>query len=318
MDDLDDLRRRLQGVSDKVSLNKNSSSAEAYRSISSSIGTETPLGVLVEIREGQSRLLESLKALNDTHREKEANDQRRHEQMCTILLSIAERGGETHHVTTVGPSTSFSTNQPSQKMCNYYGGYAISSGTYLIACILLHIDNMLQAHPRFKKIQSSDSTHMDVKDWYNVCTTVFNGDKQSKAGLRMPKPGDEDFREAVRMVASPVSGRRPTCDTSHLKLLLSKCPAIMTTVEWMRTAMLKCTGLISPERSCRFRLIKHPFVTEESELSVQESPTLRMPNRWFHQDVVNMKATPRKEYVKLVLQESMRPAEAIGIVKIKQ
>lgn len=318
MEDLTDLKRRIQNVSDNISLSKNSGAAEAYRSISSSIGTETPLGVLTEIREGQSRILESIKDLSDTYKEIETSNQRRHQEMCTILLGIAERDRNASQVVTKTSSVTLPSLSSPSRGNYYYGSHSISNGNYLIACILMHIDSMLHDHPRFKKLQNTDSTHMDVKDWYNICTAIFNADKQSKVGLRIPKPTDDDFREAVVMVASSVSGRKPACDASHLTLLLSKCPAMMATVEWTRTAILKCTGLLSPERTCRLRLIKYPFVTEESELLIETAATLKMPNRWFHQDVLNMKATPKKEYIRLVLEESVKPVDAIGMVKVKQ
>lgn len=315
MEDLSDIQKRIQSIADSTSLSANSSAAEAYRSVSSSIGTETPLGVLVEIREGQSRVLSSIKDLIDTYKESDAKAQRRHEEMCTILLGIAERDRSSSQVTTKTSSVSLPQGDAPSRSGSYYGGSLISNGNYLIACILMHIDNMLRDHPRFRKLAATDSTHMDVKDWYNICTTVFNADKDSKMGLRIPKPGDQDFREAITMVASPVSGRRPACDASHLTLLISTCPAIMTTVEWMRVAILKCTGLLSPERTCRFKLIKYPFVTEDSELLVADTTVLRMPNKWFHQDVLKMKAAQKKKYAELVLKDSIKPIDAIGMVK---
>jgi hypothetical protein len=89
---------------------------------------------------------------------------------------------------------------------------------------------MLKNHSRFKRIENTDSPHMDVKEWYNLCNYVLNADKRSKARLRILKVADEDFRAAVAVVASPV-GRKPARDASHIVNLLSSCAAIMTTVE---------------------------------------------------------------------------------------
>jgi hypothetical protein len=317
MDSLSDLKSRIQEVADRVSLGKNSDAAETHRLVSSSIGSETPLGVLTEIREGQSRLLQELKALAEIQRETEARREERHREVCTILLGIAEPSR------TYASEGTRASNVPHQSVSlgsdgkSFYGSHSIANGTYLVACILMHMDSMLQAHPKFKKIQTSDSTFLDVKDWYTMCGSALNADKNSKAGLRVPKPVDEDFRAACRVVASPVRGRRPTCDSSHIPLLLAGCPAIMTTVEWTRVALLRCAGVLSPERTCRFRLFKHPFVNDVSELLVEDTSTLKLPNRWMHQDVLNMKSTVRKEYMRLVLEESLKPMDAIGMVKVK-
>lgn len=317
MEDHDDLRARLKEVSDRISFSRNSEAAEAHRTASSSIGAETPMGVLAEIREGQSRLLDEVKTLIKVHQEVELRAQERHREMCTVLLGIAESSSNGLRTIRHTSSVALRGSEEETRSGSFYGSHSITNGTYLIACILMHMDNMLQSHPKFRKIQSTDSTFLDVKDWYNLCSSALSADKQSKVGLRIPKPTDEDFRNAARMTASPVRGRRPTCDATHLSLLLSSCPAIITTVEWMRSTLLKCTGVLSPERTCRFRLFKHPFVSGASELLVQDAMVLKLPNRWMHQDVLNMKATAKKEYMRLILEESIKPVDAISMTKAK-
>jgi hypothetical protein len=318
MDGLSDLQSRIKEVADKTSLNRSSRVAEAHRAVSSSIGSENPLGVLTEIREGQARLLEVMKTMIEASRDAESARERRHTEICTILLGIAESGGRREQETVHTSSSVYREAVAGPRGGSFYGSHSIANGTYLIGCIMMHMDSMLQAHPKFKKIQSTDSTFLDVKDWYTMCSSVLNADKRSKAGLRVPKPTEEDFQVACRMVASTVRGRRPSCDSSHLSLLLGSCPAVMTTVEWMRTALLKCTGVLSPERTCRFRLLSHPFVNDASELLVENVSTLKLPNKWMHQDVLNMKAASRKEYMRLVLEDSIKPMDAIGMVKVKQ
>lgn len=84
--------------------------------------------------------------------------------MCTLLLGIAERG----HITPSNAQSSLSSiihESPNRaKTGSFYGSNSITNGTYLIACILMHMDTMLSSHPMFKKIKSSDSTFLDVKD----------------------------------------------------------------------------------------------------------------------------------------------------------
>ena len=318
MDGSGDLQSRIKEIADRTSLGKSSRAAEAHRAVSSSMGSETPLGVLMEIREGQARLLEEIKGLVEVHKEAELRNGERHRELCTVLLGIAESGNGTTSTRGITLPAHHSDGATGLRNESFYGSHSIANGTYLIGCIMMHMDSMLQAHTKFRRVQSSDSTFMDVKDWYTMCGSALNADKRSKAGLRIPRPTDEDFRTACRMVASPVKGRRPSCDPSHLSLLLSSCPALMTTVEWMRVALLKCTGVLSPERTCRFRLFKHPFVNEGSELLVENVSTLKLPNKWMHQDVTNMKATARKEYMRLILEDSLKPMDAIGMVKVKQ
>lgn len=312
-----DLKSRIQNVADKISLSNSSKSASTSRVISSSIGSETPVGVLTEIREGQARVLDEMKNILAMQQEIEARTQERHREMCTILLGLVEAGG-THRsaaAKALGPARSIA--EPAQKSQFYYGPSAITNGKYLFACIFLHLDRMLKAHPRFKKIEDTDKTLFTIKEWYNMCSYALDGDKESKAGLRIPKPTDEDFISAAGIVASTLPGRKPECDTSHISLLLSQCSEMMNTVEWLRVALIKCTGVLSPERTCRFKLIQHPFINADSVLLVSDTPTLRMPNKYMHQDVMAMKATQKKEYMELVLGSSMKAVDAISAVRLK-
>lgn len=315
-DDKTDLSARLRSVQDEISLSKSSHLAAGQRFISSSIGAETPIGVLAEIREAQYKLIDEMKKATLMEQEIEKRNQDRHTELCSILLAIAETRSDTRSAS--NSVSAFSSREAESKHRAFYGSHAITNGTYLAACILMHIDAMLQAHPRFKKIQGADTTYLSIKDWFTMCTSALNADKNSKVGLRLPKPTDGDFIAASKIVASSVQGRQPQCDSTHIAILLSECPALMNTVEWLRSALVRCTGVLSPERTCRLRLLPHPFVNESGELLVEKVDTLRMPNKFMYQDIAAMKITDRKEYMRLVLECSVRPADAVGRIKIKQ
>lgn len=66
---------------------------------------------------------------------------------------------------------------------------------------------------------------------------------------------------------------------------------------------------------CRFKLFPHPFVSKDSELLVDSTSTLKLPNRWMHQDILGIKAGVRKEFMRLVLETSIKPIDAISLVK---
>ena len=189
---MEDLKARIKEVTDRTSLSKASNSAEAYRTVSSSIDTETPIRILAEIRKGQARLLEETRNLVKAYQESEARSQERHRELCSILVGIAEVNVRGHRSVQNSPATVLHDPADRAKMGSSYGSYSITNGTHLIVCILIHMDYMLLSYSMFKKI-----------------------------------------------VASPVCGRKPTYDVSHLALLLSECALIMNTVEWTRQALLK-------------------------------------------------------------------------------
>jgi len=310
-----DLKSRIRDISEKMSLRASVDRASAQRSASSALGVENPVGILAEIRELNERMLDMMKEMAILEEEKEKRNEMRHKEMCTILLGMSSG--------VVGPTGSgqsaYGQGSPApqglQKSQSYYGNTAMITGVHLVSCVMMHIDYMLTRHPKFRKISTSDRTFMDMKEWYVMCSSIINADKTSKAGLRMPKPSDEDFRSACRLVASPVEGRRPNCDPSHLASLIEQSPALINTVEWVRTALLRCPGCLSPERHCRFKSIKYPFVNEQSELNLDMTEKLVMPVRTKHQVICDLKAAEKKEYMRLILELQFSSNDAISRVR---
>jgi len=310
-----DLQSRIKEISDRVSLNRSSSKASGYRAASSAIGAETPVGILAELRESQERMIALMKDLVAMGEEKEKREEQRHREMCTILLGLTADGSGKATSTSNAHADDTPQFQAHGKFQSYYGSTMLASGVHVVSCVMMHLDSILVQHPHFRKIQSTDKTFMDIKDWHTICSSLVNADKTSKAGLRVPKPGDNDFKSACRIVASPVQGRRPACDASHIAILMLQSPELMNTVEWVRDAILKCTGCLSPERQCRFRSVRHPFVNEDSELDVARTAKLTMPTRVKHQEILDMKSTQRKAYMNLILEHSCTSDDALQRAK---
>ena len=74
-----DIAARIKDMSDKISLSQSSSSADRHRQVSSSIGSESPIGILSELRESQERILSLMKEMLLVSEEKD----------ITILMSSA-------------------------------------------------------------------------------------------------------------------------------------------------------------------------------------------------------------------------------------
>ena len=306
-----DLESRIREVSDRLSLSHSSSKAAGYRTVSSAIGAESPAGILAEIRESNERMIELMKESIAASLEKERRDEQRHKELCTLLLGLSLGSAGKDPATFQTQASGTYSAQSGNKAQSYYGSVALTSGVHAISCIMMHLDYMLTKHPQFRKIESTDKTFMDIKDWHSTCSSVVNADKNSKAGLRIPRPTDNDFKVACKIVASPVEGRRPACDSTHIASLVSQAPELMTTVEWVRQAILRCPGCLSPERHCRFRSITGPFVNDEMELDVAHMTKLTMPTRTRHQEVLDLKMTQRKAYMNLILEHSYTSSDAL-------
>ncbi|MCJ1235323.1 hypothetical protein MMC14_003291 [Varicellaria rhodocarpa] len=310
-----DLQSRIKEISDRISLNQSSKRAGEYRAVSSAIGAESPIGVLTELRESQERILSVMREIVLLSEERAKREEQRHKEICTLLLSLGVGGASKASFSSPLYGGAAISPQSSQKNVSFYGSTGLTSGVHVISCIMMHLDSMLTHHPQFRKISATDKTFMDIKDWYSMCSNVVNADKNPKMGLRIPKPSDNDFKSAASIAASPVQGRRPVCDTSHISMLTSQSPELMNTVEWVRGALLRCSGSLSPERQCRFRSIQHPFVNDSSELNVATSAKLTMPRRTRHQEFLDLKSSQRKAYMSLILESSFTSDDAVQRAK---
>lgn len=306
-----DLQSRIKEISDRMSLNSSSKRAGEYRAVSSAIGAESPIGVLTELRESHERMLSLMKEAMLLNEERAKKEERRHKELCTLLIGLGSGGAPKASFSSAMYSGTLSSPQPAQRDVSFYGSTTLVSGVHMISCVMMHLDSILIQHPQFRKIHTTDKTFMDIKDWYSMCTNVVNADKNSKVGLRIPKPSDNDFKSTANIIASPVQGRRPVCDASHVSALTSQSPELMNTVEWVRGALLKCNGSLSPERQCRFRSIQHPFVDDNSELNVAKSAKLTMPRRTRHQEFLDLKSTQKKMYMNLILESSFSSDDAM-------
>ena len=87
--------------------------------------------------------------------------------------------------------------------------------------------------------------------------------------------------------------------------LLTEAPGVMNTVEWARQALLRCRGVLSPEREHRFRYLHHPFINEDMDLAVEPHKIGKLPSRAFHRNICEMKSTQKKSYMKMVLEDDV-------------
>jgi hypothetical protein len=185
------------------------------RNIAVSIGTKTPATVLPYTRDIDARTLPMLEQMRDLQLEVERDAVTRHKEICTLLIGRMKTGVK-------GDSASESQSQnitlSTGKEQYYYGSTSLTLSA--------------SEHPQFQNIQSTDSTLMDMKDWYVLAGYALNASKASKTGLRIPKPSDEDLKAVCRVLAASAPERRPRCQAPNIYSLLSECPEIINIVEW--------------------------------------------------------------------------------------
>jgi hypothetical protein len=147
-----------------------------------------------------------LEQMRDLQLEVERDATTRHKEICILLIGLMKTGVK-------GGSASESQSEnialSTEKEQYYYGSTSLTLSA--------------SEHPQLQNIQSTDSTLMDMKDWYVLVLAEYalNASKASKAGLRIPKPIDEDLKAVCRVLAASAPERRPRCQASNIYSLLS-------------------------------------------------------------------------------------------------
>lgn len=312
MDDKDTVKRYLERITASSDSKANSDAASKALGVAAATGVETNATVLVDIRNLMQKTLEATLRVEELMVQKEKGDERRHNELAAILVSMSDM-----RVSTPAPAPQVAVTQLGTRDkagSYYYSSSRLVNGVGLLACILMHLDSAVGSSEVGRLLETSDSTFMDVKAWTTMCSVLMNGAKNDRIGLRVPKPSDEDFKAAASIVASTLSGRTVKCGPEGVVGLLSSCPAIMVTVEWLRSTTIKCRGLVAPQREAKLSCISHPFVTREGSFNITEVQIKEPTSQDHHHRVSKLKIDKKKEYVKLVVEQRLTCEEALKVI----
>lgn len=304
-----DLQQRISAIRERVAHSSAIHKMAQGGATSSQLGSETPITVLVDIRGILSSINASLHQVAKGRELQEKRTEERHQELCTLLLSASTL--QTPMAETLSSPPAGARPGAPGKPKFYFGSVSITSGIHAIGCILMHLDKMMSSHHDLTSVTRTDTTFIDIKDWCNLAGYLLNADKKSKAGLRIPKPSDDDFKTVCSHLASPMEGRRPACDETQIHGLIGRCPEVMNTVEWVRQSVVKCKGVLSPAREFKWKCIEYPFVTDGAELKLTVPAKKVVSKRQFHDTVSALKVTDLKRYMELILTSSVPPAEAL-------
>ena len=282
------------------------------RYVSSAMRVETPVTLLVDTRDIMSSMLSEMCKLRVTAEEAEKNNERRHRELCTILLGS---GGRRDSLSTIS-SRLATPGSPSVEVASrgshyYYGGTAMRVGYSILACILIHLDMMVARQMEMDNSTSADNVFMSIKDWNTVCHNILNTVAPPKEEVRVPKPSDQDFKTACSIACSTIEGRVPRCEPSQLNTLLSQCPEIMSSVEWLRMGILRCRGLVSPLREKRLSSITYPYINASKELVVAVKRSFKLTPDEHFRKVNSLKQAEKKTFISLVLVSNQSPYTSI-------
>lgn len=320
MDPMSEVRNLIDSYQASIKKEQSSEVTKQANGLASSSKVETNTTLLADIRDQVCKTNEILLRLESLHLERERADEKRHADVCTVLLALTRN----HPIQPAETKPSASAPLPSGTARSsdvfYYGSTKITNGGLILACILNHIDILANKIPELEALYKADKSYVDMKAWGTLCVATINAGCKDRAGLRIPKPSDDDFKTAAQIVASPVQGRIPKCDSMHISALIAQCPAIMSTVSWLRLSIIQCKGLLSFQRELKLTSLVHPYFDPEGsplldpEFESMVSATVTDDETELYVQIPKLKLNKKKEYITSVLIKGMSPENALKLV----
>jgi hypothetical protein len=250
------------------------SAAKSGLDAAASIGTETPMVVLRDIRRCITDLSETIREREEAEREREARAEARHTEMIATLQSIAIRasvGGGS------GPRTSLSRESTSsiwadeEKREFYHYKIKVNTGARVIAVILMQLDTVLKNSGQLPTDAPQDSVILDLKGWTSPILKVAGVESTVttvKTKVELPKLSQEETVKALEKVSSTIEGRSQPFRVADAVQLQESCSGVIGIVEEIRQRLIKCPGILPESKRTRLAYLKHPYVTREGDLNI--------------------------------------------------
>lgn len=294
------------------------SSNDALAAVSA-VGTETPITVLMDIRQILSDISSEMRTNREQQEELLELSRKQHRETLAYMQAICD---ETRKLQTVpshvsherglydGMSSGLSSANSETKY--YYRGDEIKTIEAVVGCILLHLDLLIsKAIP--PDPTALDTTIMELNDWAGLVRILKLADSNvtsTDGPLKLPSFRSSEVRDVMNIIASPTKGRTVTCKPEHMLEIVSSYPNMAHIVNEVRLRILECPGFISAVRMKRLSSVSFPFVTSDFNMNITDPNPRVAGSRIVADRVKEMKHLHKVKYSNAILRDKMRPMNA--------
>lgn len=299
---MDSVSQKLTAIEQSLTDKNLRSKSRAHLDIAASIGAETSVSILSDIRSLLSQLVIAQQENNRLLEAAEQNNSNRHNDICVALLkdTVASTPATPLHLATSDSSSNGF----------WYGDTRIISSTNLIGCVLYHLDQLLMAHPRFARIALRDTENYDVKRWSSLTSLTTMSLRDTGNTIYLPKPKDHVFSDIAQLIASSEKGRRPKVNVNVLLSVMEVAPAFTSTLYTVHDTIVKLSGMVTPSKEARFRRLLQPYVNDNLELNI-ENGKLILPSSVKYEKFSELKAPAKKMVMKQAISEGIDMSKLI-------
>ena len=302
----EDIATVLRDFDRKKERDLNAVSSAKTMEVVSSIGVETPITVLVDIRQLLHQLVAESKTTNALLERQIESAEKHHRE----VLAYSQQISDTIRSTSLSAKSQIAVGSgtpPIERQVDsfYFRGDQISTGVAVIGCILMHIDSMvLRSLPA--EVGDMDTTVMEL-----ILKSASSNSTAHVGLLNLPSFNSTETKYALNVISSPTQGRAVVCRTEHIADLVNTCPGIMNCVEEIRNRALECPGILSPLRYQRLGLVSYPYVSKEGALNMSNAARSRVAGSKVVVDRVRAMTEPQKKiYANEILSNKVKPMAA--------
>lgn len=286
--------------------------ARSALDVAASIGTETPLIILRDIRKCLVDLSNVMQeSIQDRHAVELRNEER-HREMLATLQQLSIQPSFTSSVPVSSMSRlSLSGKSMEIKQEYYYGGEAIKTGFNIIGLVLLQMDAVASGCSYIPNVGTSDGVIMDLKKWSSAVSIVYSCESNvtPMKSIVLPKLSDAQVKAALSKCASTENGRVTVFRVPELAAVCDSSPDLMAVVNEVKIRIVKCPGLISEDKRLRMAYVDNPITDRDSSLKVVATAPQRA-SAVVISIVSKLNHTSKKQYVQLILENKSHALSA--------
>lgn len=286
----------------------------------SAIGTNTPMTLLVDIRQaisdqtkamlrGQDIMLQQMEESKRMHSETIAYMQ----EMSDLLRRAPTAVAPTYQLPLRTGGTGGATTPDAATPVYYHQGDIVNDGPKVMACMLIQLERISSRNMGSTPGMPLDTVAMELKDWVSVIKSIAKAEStvtERTGKLTIPKITSSEAQHILNIVTSPTKGRNVMCKAEHFNDITTNCPAMTGCMEEIRTRILRCPGVIGMQRARSLAHIPFPYVDDNGDV-IKVEPTKKELGSVIMADKVSRLNVPQREvYITCILRDGDRPITA--------
>lgn len=294
------------------------SAAKSGLDAAASIGTETPLVILRDIRKCIMDLEGVTRERELVEQEREKRREERHVELIATLQRMAmssNTGGSVSRHSMSRDSIGSSTTIADERKF-YWHDTAINTGAQIVAAVLMQFDKLLRNSGQLPNISSSDSVIMDLKAWSSCILKIAAVESvvtNTRTKVSLPKPKQQESITAMEITSSTTQGRDQPFRMKEASRLQQECVGLMGIVEEVRQRLIRCPGILPDSRRERLAYLSFPYITRDEDLNISMvCEGFARASPIIVETVPKWKEDSKKTYISEVLGNGTKPIIAFN------